>query len=346
MLRGACSRATKSRVPSLASDALGPIPKSGPGLPVPQPAIFMTALFHLLFNLLLRPVADAGDSQLLSLSGVASCYGLVECVLPSGAIHLRSQAVNLKFEPDSRRLVFNGITVWMHEPAVQHAGRLSIHRCDAVSILDPLFRPDRVFLLSERRVVVLDPGHGGTDSGALGSFLSEKDLTLSLASKVEFELSAAGIETFLTRTNDVSIGLRDRAEFAAEHKADVFVSIHANWAENRNASGLETFLLPSAASASADSPSSNATCDAANMLLAYEIHRMTLSETLTTDRGIKRARFEVLRNAECAATLVECGFLSNPIEERALSDESYRWRVARGIAAGIISFLSTAGISR
>ncbi len=313
--------------------------------PMSRCTIMVTALLPLLLNAFTCQNAVA-DPQMLSLSGVALHYGMVPTVMPTGEWLLRSHTVCLKFEPESRRLVFNGILIWMHDAASQREGRLNISRIDAVSILDPLFRPDRVFVLSQPPTAVLDPGHGGADSGAVGSFTCEKNLTVAIASLVETELSSSGIQVFLTRTNDVSLSLKDRADFARNHKADVFISIHANWAENSNASGLETFLFPASSSSANSESSSGPAFDAANMILAYEIHRLILSETFAEDRGIKRARFDVLRNATCPAILVECGFLSNRAEENALADESYKRKIARGIAAGILSFLSNAGLLR
>jgi len=200
-------------------------------------------------------------------------------------------------------------------------------------------------LLNEA-TVVLDPGHGGTDPGAIGiSGVKEKDLELDVAGRVRRRLQASNIRTRLTRSGDQTVSLRDRSTRARSWGAGLFVSIHANSAANAAARGAESYILPAHGFASTSGSASRwSTCDgnafdAANMLLAFHTHKGMVLNTGADDRGIRRARFQVLREANCPAVLVECGFLSNRAEERRLRESAYREKLAEGITQGILTMI-------
>lgn len=221
------------------------------------------------------------------------------------------------------------------------------------------------------RVVVIDPGHGGDDTGAKGpSGVEEKDITLSIALKLA-EVLQEKIEArvLLTRTTDVFIPLEERTAFANANRADVFISIHANAAQSREARGTETFFLSmdatdddarrlAAFENSADSASFTAASafaaaddlkdillDLANTRSHHEssrlaeiVHTNMLGKTGREGRGVKQAPFTVLVGATMPAVLVEVGFISNPAEERWLSSKKDQERAARAIADGIVGF--------
>jgi N-acetylmuramoyl-L-alanine amidase len=200
------------------------------------------------------------------------------------------------------------------------------------------------------KVVVLDPGHGGRDSGARSlAGRREKDFTLDLAGRVRLRLVHAGIEVRLTRANDRALPLSERCRRAANWDADLFVSIHANQAANRGAHGIETYVLPAPGypSTSNAEPGERAAAayagnryNAANTVLGYNLQRRLLKETHAADRGLKRARFVVLREAPCPAALVECGFLSHAGEANRLASDAYRERLAEGLSNGITDYIS------
>jgi N-acetylmuramoyl-L-alanine amidase len=196
-------------------------------------------------------------------------------------------------------------------------------------------------------VVVLDPGHGGRDTGAIGGGgLLEKTVALDLARRVERKLRGSGLKVRLTRKRDRTVDLRTRTTLAAKWGGGLFVSVHLNASVNRSAAGIETYALavpglPSTASDSGDpTPFPGHAHNGGNIFLAYCLHRALLSGTGAADRGIRRARFQVLREAPCPAALVECGFVSNRIEESRLATAVFRDEIAEAIARGIRAYVS------
>jgi N-acetylmuramoyl-L-alanine amidase len=168
------------------------------------------------------------------------------------------------------------------------------------------------------RTVVLDAGHGGIDKGARGVDGSlEKKYALDTAKRVEKGLRRAGYRVIMTRRGDYFVPLPTRAAISNRQRGAVFVSIHYNWARNSGAHGTETFYHSSK-----------------SYPLAANIQR-ELSR-FSNNRGVKRARFHVLRNNVRPAVLVEGGFLSNAYEARKVRSSSYRQRIADAVVRGII----------
>jgi N-acetylmuramoyl-L-alanine amidase len=219
------------------------------------------------------------------------------------------------------------------------------------------------------RSIVLDPGHGGHDPGAVGPRgLQEKDLTLDIARRLAVVLhEELGVAVTLTRSRDVFVPLRERTALANRQKADLFVSIHVNAARGAAASGTETYFLSSEATDNAAraaaafenkvielEPGSRAGSrdllrsilwDLAQSEFQQESSRLAegLQDSLERalrqpSRGVKQAPFYVLGGAAMPAVLVEIGFISNSHEEERLQDEGYRDRIARALAAGFGSY--------
>lgn len=169
--------------------------------------------------------------------------------------------------------------------------------------------------------VVIDPGHGGHDRGGFRSYYFEKHLALDVAFRLEKYLKDRGLRTVLSRRRDEFIPLDDRAKLSNRTKDSVFVSIHFNSASRTSASGIETFYYNSRSYA-----------------LASSVQTALIRGTRATNRGVKNARFRVLRLNERPAILVECGFLSNSTERRKCLDPKYRQRLAESIGAGIVNY--------
>jgi N-acetylmuramoyl-L-alanine amidase len=169
--------------------------------------------------------------------------------------------------------------------------------------------------------VILDPGHGGHDRGArplYGKY--EKDLALDVALRTAEILRHHGFRVILTRDHDVFISLPRRVSIAQRYRNSIFVSIHFNWTRRSAASGFETYYY---------SPQSRRL--AAN--IQKEIHQANAG----IDRGVKSARFYVLRNNPRPAVLVELGFVSNPRDNKLAQDPEHRNKLAQAIAAGILA---------
>jgi N-acetylmuramoyl-L-alanine amidase len=174
-------------------------------------------------------------------------------------------------------------------------------------------------------VVVIDPGHGGPDPGAVGiSGLQESGTVLDIGRRVQAGLEKSGVQVVMTRTtNDVDVDLQPRVDLAERANATVFVSIHANSISlsRPDISGLETYYYQS------------------GLDLARTIHRNVLQGTGIEDRGVRSARFYVLRRTSMPSVLVEVGFVTGRSDAARLTDSAYRQRMADSIARGILEYL-------
>jgi N-acetylmuramoyl-L-alanine amidase len=220
------------------------------------------------------------------------------------------------------------------------------------------------------RTIIIDPGHGGLEVGAKGKFGTlEKDITLAISQKLKAVIERnLAFHVELTRDKDINVSLEDRASIANNHRAELFISIHANSSYRRNASGSETFFLSLNASdedarrlaylennsADLDRPIDNESKDEIMMILwdmaqsAYIKQSQRLAEIIqdelnsllgTKDRGIKQAPFKVLTGVASPAVLVEVAFISNPQEERELVREDFQQNVAQAIYRGLVRYI-------
>ncbi len=292
-----------------------------------------------------------GERTFVTHNHLARHYDFPRSRPDEGVLVLQNDRHRLVLASDSRRAELNGVTVWLHEPVLEEGRRWLIPENDVRRVIDPVLRPERHVHELGRRVVLLDPGHGGRDEGGRGAMGTlEKEMTLIVSLRVAERLRDAGQRVYLTREDDRDVSLAERVAQATELEADLFVSIHFNTSANRDARGAETFVLPAAGYAStanveqAPNPptASGNAYDGANMVLGYLIQKHLLNATGTEDRGVRRARFHVLREAVSPAVLVECGFLTNPREERKIHRAEYREQLARAIADGILEYLGTA----
>jgi N-acetylmuramoyl-L-alanine amidase len=217
--------------------------------------------------------------------------------------------------------------------------------------------------------IVIDPGHGGEDTGAIGpNGIKEKDITLAVAKTLKKELTEKMVaRVFLTRTDDTYMSLEDRAALANRVMAGVFISIHVNAAQRKGATGVETFFLSLDAS---DDEAREVAAFENNVIrldgrvagvptddlkailwdltqteahqesakLAESIQHSLAGVTNGDNRGVKQAPFIVLFGATMPSVLVEIGFISNPAEEKRLSTEKIQNDIAGAISDGIVAF--------
>lgn len=258
----------------------------------------------------------------------------------------RTGTMSLSVSAERRDIQINGVYHWLDRPIRDGFGALWVAELDVRKTIEPVFSPQLSSARAPVRTIVLDPGHGGTDRGATGgSGRTERWFTLDLAKKVEQELAGQKIKIVLTRRDDRTVSLADRVALAKKNKADLFVSLHFN--SGGSAHGIETFCLTPAGASSTSSPQQRHKTtepgneyDAPNVWLAHCVQHGLLSTVKANDRGVRRARFLVLRDAPCPAVLIEAGFLSNPVEERKILDAVYRDELAKGIAAGIRRYVT------
>ncbi|MFZ1026106.1 MAG: N-acetylmuramoyl-L-alanine amidase [Limnoraphis robusta] len=177
-----------------------------------------------------------------------------------------------------------------------------------------------------RVVVIIDPGHGGSDVGAVGvGGLREKDIVFPISQEVAQILEQNGVSAVMTRLDDRTVELEPRVQMANRLGATLFVSIHANAAYRAEATGIETFYYQSGYS------------------LAGYIQNSILANFNMTNRGVKQARFYVLRNTSMPSVLVEVGFVTNTYDSSILADPAQRSRMAAAIAQGILQYLKASG---
>lgn len=257
---------------------------------------------------------------------------------------LTTTARTFVFADGLRQAHLDGISIYMNAPATLDNGVWSIHSTDSSLIICPAIAPALLNLPAQPGPVILDPGHGGSDSGATSPIAGlEKNLTMDIARHTHAYLTRAGIASRLTRTDDTDLPLNKRHW---RQPASLFISIHANSAINPHASGIETFTLPAPGFVST-SGSNHSTApypgnrfDLGSSVLAIDIHSLLLHDLPFEDRGIRRARFEVLKRASCPAVLVECGFLSNSDDASRLAQPATRQAIARALSKGILLYLS------
>ena len=295
----------------------------------------------------LKAVGVAGK-RYVALKDLAAMYGL-PLSLPGGkALLIRGQYTSLQFTADGREAMLNGSKVWLHVPVIKVRGNWSISDADAQYVVDPLVRPSAYLGARGARTVVIDAGHGGKDPGTSSrTGYLEKDLVLDVALRTRAHLAAAGIRVILTRDGDRFWELEDRPYLAARGGGDVFVSLHLNAAASRTVQGVETFVTaaenhpPTAGAGIGKFPAvPNNQFNHSNHVLGNQLQRALVGITRAEDRGLKHARFVVLRNSAMPAALVECGFLSNAQEAQKLATPSYRESVALGVAQGILNYFA------
>jgi N-acetylmuramoyl-L-alanine amidase len=172
------------------------------------------------------------------------------------------------------------------------------------------------------KVIVLDPGHGGKDPGALGKYYQEKTLTLATAFELKALLEQAGAIVIMTRESDVYRSLEERAAVSNNNNPDAFISIHFNAINKPSIHGLESYYY----SVGKDS------------LLAQEVHKSLLNHIGLTDRGVRYGNFHVIRENRYKAILLELGYISNAAEELIIATKEYQQKAARGIFEGLLNY--------
>ncbi len=246
----------------------------------------------------------------------------------------------------SRLAQWNGTSIWLGFAPQLVGGQPHIHALDAEKTLEPLNK-ERAQAPTPIRIIVLDPGHGGTDGGTRGARNQlEKEYTLDWALRTERRLTNAGWKVFLTRRTDVDVSLTERVAFADRVRADLFLSLHFNSTfPQTQPSGIETYCLtpkgmPSTLIRGYSDDERvaypNNAFDAANLEWAFRIHRSVVKAARAHDDGVKRARFMgVLRYQNRPAVLVEGGFLSNAREAANIYSAAHRETLAQAVAEAI-----------
>lgn len=297
--------------------------------------ILLTMMVSL--HILSKPSVVNADSIEDEFSSVINKYDLKDVVVEPGVYLTKGETLDLSQYPnwelsdnETIEINSNGIAKAVNEGTVFLSQRIG----EKVYIVE-IYVPSEISTVNlESRgaksrgyyKVFIDAGHGGTDPGALGYGYRESDLNLQVAKKVESKLKSKGIDVKMSRNSDIFYSLSERAEMANDYGADAFVSIHQNSAEAKSANGIETYYNRKKEE---DRPLSN------------DIQKQVISQTGANNRGVKNAEFTVLVKSKMISALVECGFITNELEVKKLSDSSYQDKLATGIANGIEEYLKS-----
>lgn len=288
----------------------------------------------------------------LSMRNVADFYKL-KYDLSGRNISLSSPGCTIRGSAGSKELIINGVKFIMSSDLVDAEGNILLSRLDLTKLVEPVLRPNRIRGAGAIRTVVIDAGHGGHDHGAVSVYGNEKDFALDTALRLRQLLLRKGLKVQMTRTDDTFIPLEQRAAFANQFRDGIFICIHFN-AGSDVATGVETYTLAPrfVPSTGDDSPSASylVPCagnveDPENMALATATHAALLSRLPMVDRGIKRARFCVLRLCTIPGVLIEGGFVSNPSEAARIAQPAYRQAEAESIAVAIGNYMAATAVS-
>jgi N-acetylmuramoyl-L-alanine amidase len=262
-------------------------------------------------------------------------------------LQLGNANVRLIVNRDSREAELSGVRICLSYPVLLHNGVPYISQMDLDTAINPVLSPPQNWLRARVKNIVLDPGHGGKDSGNQDGSHQEKTYTLLLAKEIRDQLNQAGFNTSLTRASDTFVELPERPSIARRRAADLFISLHWNdLPRSKDMKGCQVFCMtPEGASSSnaggevigAGHHAGNRN-NQRNMLLAYDLQKSLLKNVGMDDRGVRRARYWVLRDAEMPAVLIEGGFMSNPSEAHHIYDANYRHQMARAIVQGVLNY--------
>lgn len=260
-------------------------------------------------------------------------------------LRVKTRWSTLLFTVDSKKSEINGVGITLSAPVAAKNGSAYISTLDLKTAIQPVLFPPSNRKGQMVRTICLDPGHGGKDPGKQNGHNEEKKFTLLLAREVEKQLKAEGFRVILTRTSDRAVDLYWRPEFAQRNDADLFVSLHYNSGPS-GARGAEVYCLTPQGASSSNARGEGATATSfpgnrlneQNMLLAYYLQRGITKGADLEDRGVKRARFAVLRQAEMPAVLIEGGFMSDSGDASRIYSTAQRRQMAAAIVEGIRNY--------
>ena len=283
-------------------------------------------------------------SRFVLLGDVARYYGMQVLPVKQG-VTLKSPRDQIALQFDKRQAAVNGTGIYLTCAPLVKARQVYLDEKDFQLVIDPVIR-NAPLAKHPVRTILIDPGHGGKDKGAPGiNGVLEKNIALTVAYQLAQRLGRMGYRVFMTRINDRTLSLQQRAAMCEKLKPDLFISVHCNSVtSNPKANGIETYAMtPLGAASTADSKkgtqagAGNAH-DRNNYRLAYEVQKKLLFQTKAADRGVRHARFFVLRNAVCPAILIETGFLPHAKEGRQLNRKAYQEKLVTAIASGVTAY--------
>lgn len=272
-------------------------------------------------------------------------YRFNEMKVDGNNVWFRSPVLVMKATMGSQELLINNIKFIMSYPAMELNGKACFSRLDLCKLIDPVLRPSYIGNKNNGfDTVILDPGHGGHDSGAKGVYGYEKDFALKLAFAVKSVLEKQGLKVVMTRSTDTFISLSGRVAMANKIPNSIYISLHFN-SGGSSATGIETFAFsPQGSSSIYGARSVDALAftgnsrDSENIALATSIHASVVHRFKLVDRGVKRARWHVLKGLERPGVLFEGGFVTNANDCRLIAADNFRVEMAATIGQAIMNY--------
>lgn len=294
-------------------------------------------------------VVKIDGRRYVPVADVANFYRMARVASDKDSFRLASVSRVLEGRAGTSEVRINGVKYVTCFPLRSRDGSVHVSAMDVTKIIEPIMRPGKIKGARPIRTIVLDAGHGGHDSGAVGRLGREKAYALDVALRARSLLMRAGFQVKMTRVADVFVPLEQRAAFANRHPDALFVSIHFNKSRG-GGTGIETYALAPRGVPSMDEENlrysdfkqnpGNAR-DPENAALAAAIHSAMVRSLRMPDRGIKRARFLVIKNVTIPGVLLEGGFVDNTFDARQIATADYRQRFAQAIADGVKAYTRT-----
>lgn len=287
--------------------------------------------------------------EYITLRSIKSQYGFAKMTLSGSKIELRKAKIKMEFTRGSSICYMNGLKFGLSSSVVSSGSRLLVSQTDVDKMIDPILKPSFIPNAKSFKTIIIDPGHGGKDAGAVNKYGTEAEYNLKVGRTLQAWLMAKGFNVVMTRESDVYLTLKQRVAVANRYPNAIFISIHFNSSSRSAARGIETFTLSPVGVAHYGRGLKNSDYktrsgnhqDSANIALATAIHgriKERIAKYKVPDRGVKRARFSVLTSIKHPAILIEGGFMSNPTEARLLENNQYLSTVTTGILEGVMRY--------
>ena len=322
----------------------------------------LQSLFLPLFLALLLPLGakqvewkmkEYRGNKYVPLSQVKDFYNMTSMTTSGRYIILKNSDITMKFQGGGQEVLMNNVKfIFSHN--VTSLGTYHISVTDLLKIIDPVLRPFKIKEAKAFDTVIIDPGHGGKDAGAVNSLGTEAGYNLKVARLLFENLKRKGFKVVMTRNSDTFLSLQERVKLANRYENAIFISIHFNSVGSSGRSqarGIETFTLSPIGVAHYGRSLKDSDFvkrkgneqDSANIALATAVHwsslQMLARANLTVpDRGIRRARYSVLTGIKHPAILFEGGFLSHPREKYLINNPNYQRTLAKAISEAILFY--------
>lgn len=281
--------------------------------------------------------APAQEVRYLPLEQLRSFYKLMPRQSGRQGVRTVSNAGTiLELGPGMRELSIGGYRWQLSHPLKDDgAGDMLISEVDMVKLIDPVLRPSYIAERRLVRTVVIDPGHGGYDTGATGSYVHEADFTMQLAHELQAQLTKRGYAVVLTHDQNRHMSDQQRIECANGADAAIFISLHLNSGRS-DIQGIETYTAAPGAPGAQQIPAHKH--DAANAALAFAVHSSLVAATGAQDGACRRAQYSLLNSINCPAIMVLAGYTSHKDEGSKLATPEYRTKLAEAITEGVCTF--------